>query len=104
MSSSGTKPGAHDAMQACKPLDLCGENGEFHTMCLDGPLYQQEVDASEAVSMEVEELLNQRGQKDGERWWCLKVRTPGVAPIAAEDVAGPGPAGDRKRKCETDGP
>lgn len=22
-----------------KPLDLCGERGEYHTMCIDGPLY-----------------------------------------------------------------
>ena len=27
-----------------KPLDLCGERGEYHTMCIDGPLYQHKVE------------------------------------------------------------
>ena len=26
-----------------KPLDLCGERGEYHTMCVDGPLYRTKV-------------------------------------------------------------
>lgn len=26
-----------------KPLDLCGERGEYHTMCIDGPLYSKKV-------------------------------------------------------------
>ncbi|EED88728.1 predicted protein [Thalassiosira pseudonana CCMP1335] len=26
-----------------KPLDLCGERGEYHTMCIDGPLYNKRV-------------------------------------------------------------
>lgn len=26
-----------------KPLDLCGERGEYHTMCIDGPLYRSKV-------------------------------------------------------------
>ena len=56
---------------AVKPLDLCGENGEFHTMCLDGPLYTTCVDLRKAVSLDVEELVNQKGQRDGERWWCM---------------------------------
>ena len=25
------------------PLDLCGERGEYHTMCVDGPLYKKRV-------------------------------------------------------------
>lgn len=27
-----------------KPLDLCGERGEYHTMCIDGPLYRHKVE------------------------------------------------------------
>ncbi|KAI8824363.1 uncharacterized protein EV422DRAFT_317996 [Fimicolochytrium jonesii] len=27
----------------CESVDQCGENGEFHTMVLDGPLYQQRI-------------------------------------------------------------
>ena len=27
-----------------KPLDLCGERGEYHTMCVNGPTYQKRID------------------------------------------------------------
>ena len=27
-----------------KPLDLCGERGEYHTMCISGPCYKAKVD------------------------------------------------------------
>ena len=27
-----------------KPLDLCGERGEYHTMCISGPLYKHKVE------------------------------------------------------------
>lgn len=51
-------------------LDLGGERGEYHTMCLDGPLYlwavQAELDAPR-------ELEAQPGQKEGERWWVMAV-------------------------------
>ena len=31
------------ANQKQKPLDLCGERGEYHTMCLNGPIYKKKV-------------------------------------------------------------
>lgn len=55
-----------------KPLDLCGENGEYHTMCFDGPLYQSRVEVKLGAPLE---LTEQRGQKDGETWWVLNVES-----------------------------
>ena len=51
-----------------KALDLGGERGEYHTMCLDGPLYAQRVRLAKAEPVE---LIEQPGQKAGERWWTL---------------------------------
>ena len=56
-----------------KALDLGGERGEYHTMCFDGPLY------AHPVAMELEdeptEIRDQPGQKAGERWWTIRVRS-----------------------------
>ena len=51
-----------------KPLDLGGENGEYHTMCLDGPLYRMQVQVNLGDPIE---LIGERGQKDGEIWWVF---------------------------------
>lgn len=51
-----------------KPLDIGGECGEYHTMCLDGPLYASRVPMKLGEPCE---LGGQDGQKDGERWWCM---------------------------------
>ncbi|KNC85387.1 hypothetical protein SARC_02421 [Sphaeroforma arctica JP610] len=53
-----------------KPLDLGGERGEYHTMCINGPLYHDRVTTQ---STESNELIEQRGQKEGERWWTIGV-------------------------------
>mmetsp|Transcript_18080 Transcript_18080/g.43755 ORF Transcript_18080/g.43755 Transcript_18080/m.43755 type:complete len:137 (+) Transcript_18080:555-965(+) len=53
-------------MQEKDGLDLTGENGEYHTTVIDGPMYQN---CLRLVDMMVEELLDQRGQKAGEQWW-----------------------------------
>lgn len=53
-----------------KPLDLGGERGEYHTMCLDGPLFSRAVPL---LVGEPSELDAQPGQKPGERWWTLGV-------------------------------
>ena len=61
---------AASAYADAKPLDLGGERGEYHTMCLDGPLY------AHAIAPAIQpprELLGQAGQKDGERWWTIGV-------------------------------
>uniref|UniRef100_A0A7S2KIS1 Diphthine--ammonia ligase n=1 Tax=Leptocylindrus danicus TaxID=163516 RepID=A0A7S2KIS1_9STRA len=39
-----------------KPLDLCGERGEYHTMCVDGPMYKKRVDVSSIISSTGEPL------------------------------------------------
>jgi len=51
-----------------KPLDLGGENGEYHTMCLGGPLYRNKVQVEMGEPLE---LTGQRGQKENEIWWVL---------------------------------
>eukprot|EP00931_Biecheleriopsis_adriatica_P057654 TRINITY_DN34220_c0_g2_i1.p1 TRINITY_DN34220_c0_g2~~TRINITY_DN34220_c0_g2_i1.p1 ORF type:complete len:283 (+),score=56.56 TRINITY_DN34220_c0_g2_i1:237-1085(+) len=50
-------------------LDMCGENGEFHTCAIDGPLYKAVIawDLGQAVA---EELKGAEGQ--GSRWWVIK--------------------------------
>ena len=53
-----------------KPLDLGGEGGEYHTMCVDGPLYAHPV----TIAIQpARELINQPGQKEGERWWTIGI-------------------------------
>ena len=59
-----------------KPLDLGGERGEYHTMCLDGPLYTRPVQLGHAVAPR--ELEAQPGQKAGERWWTIGIGAMGV--------------------------
>jgi diphthine-ammonia ligase len=51
-----------------KPLDLGGENGEYHTMCVDGPLYRRNV---QIALVEPKQVTGLAGQKEGERWWVL---------------------------------
>jgi len=51
-------------------LDICGENGEYHTMVLDGPLFQKHLSIDG-------ELKSVPGNED---WWYLKVVT-----ISAQD-------------------
>ena len=47
-----------------KPLDLCGERGEYHTMCVDGPLYQHRVNVAvndEPVREDINNGTNWKG-------------------------------------------
>jgi len=44
-----------------KPLDLCGERGEYHTMCIDGPLYRRKVVLQ--VNTEPDKEILQEGTK-----------------------------------------
>jgi len=45
-----------------KPIDVCGENGEYHTLVTDGPLFRQRIKICES-----EKLL-----RDG--YWFLDIR------------------------------
>jgi len=57
-------------LERAQGLDLGGERGEYHTMCLSGPLYRHPV---ELQSLEAEDLgANVKGKKDGDTWWALK--------------------------------
>jgi diphthine-ammonia ligase len=49
-------------------LDLTGENGEYHTMVVDGPMYKAPLEFYDVTATE---LLDQRGQTSNERWWVI---------------------------------
>jgi uncharacterized protein (TIGR00290 family) len=51
-----------------KPLDLGGENGEYHTMCIHGLLYRNPIKVNLGDPFE---LTGQQGQKEDEKWWVL---------------------------------
>jgi diphthine-ammonia ligase len=56
-----------------KPLDLGGERGEYHTMCLDGPLYNEPVQIT--LNDKPIELKDQLSMKlDEERWWAISIQ------------------------------
>ena len=71
-----------------KLLDLGGENGEFHTMCLDGPMYQQALvfannDSSKNNNTPVvtsKALYQCPGQAEQESWWVLDRDRLGLEP------------------------
>lgn len=53
-------------------LDLNGENGEYHTMVVNGPMYKKPLKFDH---IELEELTAQQGQKNDELWWVLSANT-----------------------------
>mmetsp|Transcript_23761 Transcript_23761/g.49439 ORF Transcript_23761/g.49439 Transcript_23761/m.49439 type:complete len:251 (-) Transcript_23761:13-765(-) len=61
------KPPGDDAL----PLDIGGENGEFHTMCLNGPLYEPGLYLQ--CEAEPRELVGEPGQY-GAGWWTLNIK------------------------------
>lgn len=67
---SSEKAAANDKDLLWKPLDLGGERGEYHTMCIFSPLYNKKVQRN--VYSELE-LTEQNGQKNNQRWWVIKV-------------------------------
>lgn len=70
MSDLAQHPPAGDPTRL--PLDMGGENGEYHTMVLDGPLYTRPVTVDWDPA---DELTAQKGMKPNERWWTVRVRT-----------------------------
>merc|ERR1712137_1154733 len=54
-------------LHASKGLDVCGENGEYHTCVVDAPLFQKKLSWTDSEEL-AEELEKQEGQKDGEAW------------------------------------
>lgn len=49
--------------QLPKGVDPCGENGEFHTFCYDGPIFKQNVDF-ELSDVVTKSYTNPKGGKD----------------------------------------
>ena len=49
-------------------IDLTGERGEYHSIVLHAPLFQKHLCLANVLA---KELIDQKGQKDGERWWVL---------------------------------
>ena len=49
--------------EGVKPLDLCGERGEYHTMCIGGPLYKKTIclDVNPEPNKRVTELSSWKG-------------------------------------------
>jgi diphthine-ammonia ligase len=62
---------AVDAQRPRPPLDLSGENGEYHTMVLNGPMYRRRCACLRLENATSKELRGQMGQDSGERWWVL---------------------------------
>ncbi len=54
-----------------KNVDPCGENGEFHTFCFDGPIFKQAVqfEVGEKVYREYNSPNGEKGEKIG-FWYC----------------------------------
>ena len=52
-------------------VDPCGENGEFHTFCFDGPIFKQpvEFEVGEKVYREYNSPNGEKGEKIG-FWYC----------------------------------
>ena len=81
--SNGSGAIAHDSSRSPKDqcLDMGGENGEYHTMCLGGPMYSQYI----AIDFEPKEFQAEPAKEgehrwwtyDGQKWWvlgCLKIK------------------------------
>mmetsp|Transcript_13369 Transcript_13369/g.35943 ORF Transcript_13369/g.35943 Transcript_13369/m.35943 type:complete len:284 (-) Transcript_13369:948-1799(-) len=54
-------------------LDVSGEQGEYHTMVLDGPLYLEAIGLRQE-DWTAELLSNQNGQPNEQQWWVLAAR------------------------------
>jgi diphthamide synthase (EF-2-diphthine--ammonia ligase) len=49
-----------------KPLDLCGENGEYHSMVLDGPLYKHGIEITGAAEADNDMDQDTLAENDGD--------------------------------------
>lgn len=60
-------------------LDVCGENGEYHTFCFDGPIFQHPVKYSLGESLQISNTVNMKdGTQQTFHYCCanLNVETP----------------------------
>ena len=69
-----------------KPLDLGGENGEYHSMVLDGPLYQYGIEIVEVATedihkgterkpIQIKSTITGKAENGMERWWTYTGQT-----------------------------
>ena len=69
-----------------KPLDLGGENGEYHSMVLDGPLYQYGIEimgvatedghkGTERKPIQINSVITGKAENGMERWWTYTGQT-----------------------------
>jgi diphthine-ammonia ligase len=64
-----------EKMKGFSGLDLCGENGEYHTVVLDVPLlYRTQRLVLSLPMLEAKELKNSEGQQTGQRWWVFSTK------------------------------
>ncbi len=53
-------------------VDPCGENGEFHSFCYDGPLFKEKIDfrIGEKIYRPLELKMNETGSETKGFWFC----------------------------------
>ena len=71
-------------------MDLGGERGEYHTMCLDGPLYRYPLRLQSTQPHQLGQ--GTAGKPEGAAWWVLECEEV----VAGEANTGPG---GRAGKC-----
>jgi diphthamide synthase (EF-2-diphthine--ammonia ligase) len=52
-------------------LDLNGERGEYHTIVVGGPMYDDTAKRVVLRNQHASELHGSKGQADGVRWWAF---------------------------------
>jgi uncharacterized protein (TIGR00290 family) len=59
-------------------VDCCGENGEFHTFCFDGPIFRNPIpfELGEVVYREYDAPSNQGGDSKVGFWFCDLLSSP----------------------------
>mmetsp|Transcript_20554 Transcript_20554/g.58970 ORF Transcript_20554/g.58970 Transcript_20554/m.58970 type:complete len:272 (+) Transcript_20554:132-947(+) len=80
MKQQSTDSGAIAHDNSCSPegqkLDIGGENGEYHTMCLGGPMYSriielEKTEPKEFQSEPAKEGVHRWWTYDGQTWWTI---------------------------------
>lgn len=60
--------------QLLPELDPCGENGEFHSFCYDGPIFSKPLDVScKAVMQQSYDIVLENGEKDKKHYWFAEL-------------------------------
>lgn len=68
-----------DARNGLKPLDVGEERGEYHTMCIDGPLYKHQVRVEMADEPQRQDQISKTKWKgnihNADRLWTISVKS-----------------------------